>query len=260
MINSIEKEILFDILNNPSDTFYENVLSDFLDEQRIDHDFRKPLHNNTVTELKPYQEKCLAVWRNYWTNISLCTKPTDEVKAEQYFFDIYKQLDFPIPKSITWLDNPIEMCRQLSNWAMDRVGNQVWDQLWNQVSNQVWDQVDNQIWNQVRNQVFDQVWKKVRDQAVGDQVWNELSYQIVDYLYCGQHDINLLAFYSYCMQVLRIEAHKSLVPFMLLAQEVNWWWIPPTKQNICVVRKPKEFVLKDNKLVKITFQDNYTIT
>jgi hypothetical protein len=28
----IEQEILFDVLTNPGDTFYENVLSDFLDE------------------------------------------------------------------------------------------------------------------------------------------------------------------------------------------------------------------------------------
>jgi hypothetical protein len=45
---------------------------------------------------------------------------------------------------------------------------------------------------------------------------------------------------------------------ILLAQEVNWWF--PTKQTIYVVRKPKECIVKDNKLVKITFQDNYTIT
>jgi hypothetical protein len=61
MINSIEKEILVDVLNNPNDTFYENVLSDFLDEQGIEHDFRNPLHNDKITELKPYQEKCLDI-------------------------------------------------------------------------------------------------------------------------------------------------------------------------------------------------------
>jgi superfamily II DNA or RNA helicase len=82
MINSIEKAILVDILNNPGDTFYENVLSDFLDEQNIEHDFRKPLHNNNfITKLKPYQEKCLEIWVNHWLSISICTRPTDESKA-----------------------------------------------------------------------------------------------------------------------------------------------------------------------------------
>jgi hypothetical protein len=60
------------------------------------------------------------------------------------------------------------------------------------------------------------------------------------------------------MQVLRVEAPKSIVPLILLAQQINWWI--PTKQTIYVVRKPKEFILKNNKIVKITFQNNYTIT
>jgi hypothetical protein len=55
MINYIKKAILIDVLNNLNDTFYKNVLADFLDERIIEHDFRKPLHNNHVTELKPYQ-------------------------------------------------------------------------------------------------------------------------------------------------------------------------------------------------------------
>jgi hypothetical protein len=54
-INSIEQEIIRDLIKNPGDTFYENVLSDFLDERGIEHDFRKPLSENPVTELKPYQ-------------------------------------------------------------------------------------------------------------------------------------------------------------------------------------------------------------
>jgi hypothetical protein len=115
MTNSIEKEILFDVLNNPGDTFYENVLSDFLDEQGIDHDFRKPLHNNTITELKPYQKKCLDIWANHWISIGLCIKPMDEVKTEQYFYDFYKESGFSKPKSIIWFNNPIEMCSQKSN-------------------------------------------------------------------------------------------------------------------------------------------------
>jgi hypothetical protein len=77
MTNYIEKEILKDVLTNPGDTFYENVLSDFLDEQGIEHDFRKLLHKNKITELKPYQEKCLDIWKDYWTYIGLCIKPTD---------------------------------------------------------------------------------------------------------------------------------------------------------------------------------------
>jgi hypothetical protein len=69
MINLIEKEILFDILNNPNDTFYENVLSDFLNEQGVEHDFRKPLHNNFIAELKSYQEKCLDIWAKQWSRV-----------------------------------------------------------------------------------------------------------------------------------------------------------------------------------------------
>jgi hypothetical protein len=242
---TIEQEILIDVLNNPNDTFYESVLSDFLDEQGIEHDFRKPLHNNPVKELKPYQEKCLYVWKNHWTNIGLCTKPTNESKAEQYFSDFYSQLGFTKLKSIIWFDNPIETCIKARDQVSNRVVNQASNRVWNQVNNrvwyQVWNNIWNQVWNQIGNQVFNQVW---------NQVWNQVLH--------GQQDAYWLAFYAYMMQVLRLEASKQFIPYMLLAQEVNWWL--PTEETIYVIRKPKGFVLKDNKLVKITFQDNYTIT
>jgi hypothetical protein len=104
MTNSIEKEIIKDVLNNPGDSFYENVLSDFLDEQNIVHDFRKPFHNNKVTELNVYQEKCFDIWIKHWLNIGLCTKSTDERKAEKYFYNFHKK-----SKNIIWFNNPVKM-------------------------------------------------------------------------------------------------------------------------------------------------------
>jgi hypothetical protein len=103
IINSIEKQIILDVISNPGDTFYENVLSDFLDEQGIDHDFRKSLQNNSGVELKPYQEKYLDIWAKHWKDICFCTKSTDESKAEQYFYDFYNQLGFFKLKNIIGL-------------------------------------------------------------------------------------------------------------------------------------------------------------
>jgi hypothetical protein len=60
------------------------------------------------------------------------------------------------------------------------------------------------------------------------------------------------------MQVLRAEIPKTLVPYMLLVQEVNWWF--PAEQTVYVVKNPKEFVLKNGKFVKLVYQDGYTIT
>jgi hypothetical protein len=60
------------------------------------------------------------------------------------------------------------------------------------------------------------------------------------------------------MQVLRVKTPKSLVPLILLAQEIDWWF--PTEETVYAVRKPKECVLENKKLVKLVYQDNYTIT
>jgi hypothetical protein len=256
---TIEQEILIDVISNPGDTFYENVLSDLLDEQGIDHDFRKTLHNNFITELKPYQEKCFDIWANYWINVGLCTKSTDEDKAEQYFYYFYKELGFSTPKSIVWYNNPVEMCSQLRAW--NQVRNQIWNrtwsqirdqvkgQVWNQARDQVWNRVSNHIWDQVRSQVSNQIWSQARDQ-VRNQVLNQIWY--------GQQDAHWLAFFAYIMQVLRVEAPKTFIPYMLLAQEINWW--VPAEQTVFVTRKPKEYVIKDNKFVKLVYQDGYTIT
>jgi hypothetical protein len=246
MTTSIEQEILFDVLNNPGDTFYENVLSDFLDEQGVEHDFRKPLHNNPVAEqkpyLKPYQEKCLDIWAKHWFTICFCINPTDNNKAEKYFFDIYNQLGISKPEKIIWFDNPIKMFNQtIFNFTSDEIKYQVW----NQVSYQVCKQVNNQLYNLISNRVNDRVVDQVKNKIV-NQIWNV------------QHDIYWFTFYTYMMQVLRIEAPKQLLPYMLLAKEVNWWF--PTEETVFATNKPKEFIMKDNKLVKIMFRDNSTIT
>jgi hypothetical protein len=47
-------------------------------------------------------------------------------------------------------------------------------------------------------------------------------------------------------QVLRAEVPKTFIPFMLLAQEVNWWF--PAEQTVYVVRKSKDCIVKDGNL------------
>jgi hypothetical protein len=261
--DTIEKEILKDVLNNPGDTFYENVLSDFLDEQGIEHDFRNPLYNNFVTELKPYQKKCLDIWKNHWIDIGLCTKPTNEDKAEQYFYNLYKEFGLKKPKSIIWFDNPIEMFRQTYNRTSSHVFNQEWNwvlnRAWNRVSNKTSNQVWNHVWNQVSGQVWHKVWYQTWDQ-VWTQVSNQISNQVSNQTTCRvwwQQDAHWLAHCSYFMQVLRMEAVKQITPFNLLVRQINWWF--PTEQTILVTRKPKECVIKDGKLVKLVYQDGYTV-
>jgi hypothetical protein len=193
MTNSIEKEILLDIINNPNDTFYENVLSDFLDEQNIEHYFRKPLdNNNIVTELKPYQEKYLDIWANHWTNIGLCTKPTDESKTELYFYYFYKELGFSTPKNIVWFNNPIEMWFKiiinLSNQVFINIWNKTSNQLWNQVSEQVGSKIWNWIWDRVGKKVFSQIFGQVLDK-IKNQVLRQVKNQVSNYVWgWGQLD------------------------------------------------------------------------
>jgi hypothetical protein len=71
----------------------------------------------------------------------------------------------------------------------------------------------------------------------------------------GQQDARWLAFFAYIMQVLRVEAPKQLVPYILLAQEVNCWL--PTEQTVFVTRKPKECIVENGKFVKLVYQDGY---
>jgi hypothetical protein len=227
MINSIEKEILFDVLNHPNDTFYENVLSDFLDEQGVEHDFRKPLHNNNfITKLKPYQEKCLEIWVGYWKKIELCTKPTDDDKVEQYFCDLYKQFDLGKPESIIWFNSSIEMLSQAKNkdcnYMWYRLKNKVWSQLGSQIKNLA----NNHVWNFPRNNMLNQVTSQVTDKLWIEEMMQTWCREVNRVWYCvwyGQQDAHWLAYYAYMMQVLRLEFPKLLIPFMFLAQEVSWW-------------------------------------
>jgi hypothetical protein len=231
-----------------------------LDEQGIEHDFRKPLSNKKVVKLKPHQEKYLDIWANYWIDIGLCTRSTDEVKAKQYFSDLYKELGLKKPKSIVWCNNPIEMCNQidLNNQTSSQILNRLRylaqvNQVYNMASDYVNDQTYSQIWCKVWRQVSYQVWHQVSYQLINqvfDQVWNQVFYK--------QQTVYWLAYYSYYMQILRIEIDKLFIPLILLSQEVNCWI--PTEKIVYVTKKPKECIVENGKFVKLIYQDGYTIT
>jgi hypothetical protein len=185
---NIEKEILFDILNNPDDTFYENVLSDFLDERGVEHDFRKPLHNNKIAELKPCQEKCLDIWRSYWINFGTSVKLTNEEKVEKYFFDFYKQLKLGNFRKVVWFDNPIEL--NIVNdksifFEIDELKKQIWNCLKEQVFSETWYKIYNILWYDV----WYQTWIK-KD----NRIWK-------NHQFC-QKNLCWLACFDYLMKVL----------------------------------------------------------
>jgi hypothetical protein len=247
-MQTIEKEIVVDVIANPGDAFYESVLSDFLDEQNIKHDFRKPLQNNIVAELKPYQERYLGIWKSHWINIGLCTKPTDKDKAEQYFCDFYKELGFSKPKSIVWFDNPIKMYQQANKLKL-KAYNQVYYEFWGRLTNPVWNNMREQIKNKTKiNQPYSQLWSRIYS-----QIWDLAR----DHTWHGQHDAHWLIYYSYMMQVLRLELPKVFTPMILLSHDVNLWI--PTEKIVYVTRKPKKIVVKNNKFIKMVYQDECVI-
>jgi hypothetical protein len=259
MTIAIEQEILKDMLNNPGDTFYESVLSDFLDEQGIEHDFRKPLHKEKIEELKLYQEKCLGIWANYWTNVGICTKPTDENKAEKYFYNIYKELGLEKFKSVIWINNPFEMFDQIKNQTRNQIWYQVVDQIWNKILDRVNDQITVQVRKRMKNLAWSQrqVSNQVKNQLL-NHVKNYIKNHVIDQIWHGQQDVWRLAYYAYVMQVLRVEIPKILIKLMFLAQEVNWWF--PAEETVYVVRKPKECIIEYGKFVKLVYQDDYTFS
>jgi hypothetical protein len=143
-----------------------------------------------------------------------------------------------------WNRVDIQFLYQVHHEIKRKTSNRIWDWVWNQVGQLRW-----QGWSKIRNHV-------VRNQSKGSAVnvyntiWDQMCY--------GQQDAYRLAFYSYIMQVLRIEIPKLFIPYILLAQEVNW--VALLEETIFVTRKPKECIFENNKFVKIIFQDNYTIT
>jgi hypothetical protein len=233
MTNSIEKEILIDVLSNPGDIFYENVLSDFLDEKGIDHDFRKPLHNNLITELKTYQEKCLDIWAKHWISVGFCTKPTDESKVEQYFYDVYEQLCLEKPKSIVWINNPTEMCYK-TNELWSCLQRKRWLQKWIQLRNNVWIQILRKVDFNLRNQIWNKVGGVVQKEMLNQKI-SLKEQQEKNFASNGQNIVYWVADDAYYMQVLRLETPKPIVTCMLLAQEISWWF--PTEKTVYALRK-----------------------
>jgi hypothetical protein len=106
-------------------------------------------------------------------DVSLCTKTTDENKAEQYICDLYKQLCLKKP-DITWFDNQVKMYSQTKRLKLkicDMIYDMIWDKIysnfwsWNKIWSQVQDRMRNLLANNEKNKVFNQMWIKIYDKS-----------------------------------------------------------------------------------------------
>jgi hypothetical protein len=222
------------------------------------------LHDNVILELKDYHERYIEYWINYWIDIGLNTNPTNEKKAEEYFVCLFKQLNLKNLKHIIWCDNPAEMFNLSKHKQQPKRKNVAKFSvvLWNKYFNQMWNKANSQIKDKIMDRLIDEdnkIAKRIICEMVDKikffvfKIAGELSQKVC----YGQHDASWLVYYAYCMQVLRVEAIKILVPMMLLAQEVNWWIV--IEKTIYAIRKPKEYIVENNKVVKVVYQDGYVI-
>ncbi len=197
-----------------------------------------------ITELTPYQQEMLAVYRDRWIGIGLSTKKVDRKLAEVYAIKCYEIAGLSAPKKFVWFESPLSLItgkyKLSSVWdsvldsfrdsVLDSVVNPVADSVMDLVRNSVWDLVGDSVgalvWALVRDSVWDSVRNEVRD-SVEDLVWSSLR----DCLF-GSHNAHSLGFYCYFLDALDIKGCAKIQPFADLAVNCGWWM--PYK-DICLM-------------------------
>ena len=145
-----------------------------------------------------------------WTDIGLCTEPSDRLQAEHGIRLAYAAANLQAPVKIVWTSSPL--AQGLAR-ALVVSGNGA----------SVWASVRDSVWASV----WDSVGDSVRD-SVGDSGY-------------GQNDASWLAFYDYFREVCGLNNEtEKLDGLMLQAQSAGWFlphehicWISERHRRVC---------------------------
>jgi hypothetical protein len=193
-----------------------------------------------IKKLSKEQESQLAVYRDKWLKIGLCTKRADRPLVEALMKQAYKVARQKKPSLFIWTDSPIQMLiaakiiKESAKCSTLNVESQVWlqvesqvgSQVWLQVWPQVWSQVQSQVWLQVQSQVGSQVWSQVKSQ-VKSQVWLQVKSQDLlkewnELYFWGQHNAGIISFYDFLLEQCKLKACEKIEPLIDISKHVGW--------------------------------------
>lgn len=117
-----------------------------------------------IDALSPEQQAQLEVYRDKWMAIGLLAGETDRQAAEFAIDDVYRCMDFPVPRLKLWVRNPLEGC--IASYLVQQVcrssGPDSWETRWGQVREATtqtlgaWPEVWQQVWLSLNEQVLAQ--------------------------------------------------------------------------------------------------------
>jgi hypothetical protein len=173
----------------------------------------------------------------------LSTEPVDEQEAERWLRQSYEAAGLEPPKTIIWLDGPLQLLSFPPEVAPTvwlgvggQVGGQVGSQVWYQVEAQVREQVRRQVWEQVWNQVggvYAQIEGQARVHLRGwrrrDHRWHQIQASLRAY-----RDAPQLAYYRFFDEYLAPNAFHALAHFNELVSGYHL-----EKDIAVLVRRPR---------------------
>jgi len=190
-----------------------------------------------ITTLTPEQIARFPEFIKKWTDIGLCTMPTDRLRAEHGIRIAYETAKLKAPLKIVWTTSPLAqgLTRAVVVDAKGKIGKGVRASVWDSVRASVGDSVRASV----RASVGASVRASVRD-SVGDSVWASVG----DSGY-GQHDAAWLAFYDFFQRACALEERTMPLRGLVEIAESAGWYLP--HQHICWITERQRRVCRNSR-------------
>ena len=157
-----------------------------------------------IESLTDSQKARAAEFRDRWTEIGLCTDPSDRPRAEVAIREIYRQGGLEPPAKIVWCGSPLSQGLTRLIMVVKKPIERLWESVGTNVrhhidggssdanlrpsvGHNIWQSIGARVEDRVRATVRNSVWANVADSAgaivkddVGDSVWDSVRASVGD--------------------------------------------------------------------------------
>jgi hypothetical protein len=192
-------------------------------------------------------------YRERYFRQAVSTEPADRPRAEAAARKMAEIAGIKI-SCVEWVYSP-KQWDSLWDSLRDSLMASLRDSLLASLGASLWDSLRDSLWDSLRDSLWDSLMASLRD-SLWDSLWDSLLNSLRDSLMDSLWDTGWLAFYSFCVDELKIKIDESTREKLRLHNEIAascfaLWIVPGT---IILCERPSRIEITDGNVVDIEFK------